>query len=258
MIYGEQVKYATLICKSIKPLYEEIKVGNLSQLKDTLRSFDLFEEEIEFDLLPLYSEGTAKFKKAFVKILIKLYEHTKCVLDDITSPNIDHKEFAKVLTMAMGELEHIPELKSCKRAIKLITNSSDLLTQNLPKYYRTSIVSNNNGANIFSDFFSDVLKSTTKTTTDGKPNEEPKQDKRLTLELARIMHFVKISTEKNVNSNSKKNGTTDKTLSVLMKALDSVYDGLKKKSNVSDEELKLPIDGSEAVVEPVVKTEETK
>jgi len=61
----------------------------------------------------------------------------------ITSPDIDVKQFSKIILDSIDQIKKIPELSRCKDALNKINKSIDLLESNFPVYHKNMITSGN-------------------------------------------------------------------------------------------------------------------
>lgn len=104
------------------------------------------------------SDVQTQFKNIVLQCIAKAYINSYVIYRNITSPNINVKEFAQKLVGKLSDLESHPELSRCKDALKKIRDAVDMLEDNFEEYYKDSVQSRNPNL-IFENFILDVSKS---------------------------------------------------------------------------------------------------
>jgi hypothetical protein len=110
----------------------------------------------EIFCLPEVGENTIKF---FMVVIQKIYQLTRKLWDEISSPDIDVDQFVDVIMTNIDFIQKRPELSRCKKAFGKIKASVGLLKDRFGNYYR-DFIKTQESTIIFEHFILDVSKST--------------------------------------------------------------------------------------------------
>jgi hypothetical protein len=107
-------------------------------------SFKIFSfSNLDLKLLWVDDGAKASVKSFVLNVLHLILVDTRVIIETITSPDVDIKQFSEVLVSSIGELRKRPGLDRCGDAFKRIEDSVGLLKGNFGTYYRDSMASNN-------------------------------------------------------------------------------------------------------------------
>lgn len=113
--------------------------------------------EVNFRTMYIDDRLTPQDKNFLLLILNKLYTVSHDVYEAVSAPDIDVKEFVKVIMSSIGEIKK--QIPRCEQAFQKIIDSVGLLQNNFDGYYK-DFVASNNPTIIMENFVIDVSKST--------------------------------------------------------------------------------------------------
>lgn len=105
---------------------------------------------------PEVGANTIKF---FMVVVQKIYQLSRTIWDDISSPDIDVDQFVDVIMTNIEFIQKRPELSRCKKAFGKIKSSVNLLKDRFGNYYK-DFIKTQESTIIFEHFILDVSKST--------------------------------------------------------------------------------------------------
>lgn len=106
--------------------------------------------------LPEVGENTIRF---FMAVIQKIFDLTKKIWTEISSPDIDVNQFVDVIMTNIDFIQKRPELARCKKAFSKIKSSVGLLKDRFNNYYK-DFIKTKESTIIFEHFIIDVSKST--------------------------------------------------------------------------------------------------
>lgn len=113
--------------------------------------------EVNFRTMYIDDRLTPQDKNFLLLILNKLYTVSHDVYEAVSAPDIDVKEFVKVIMSSISEIKK--QIPRCEQAFQKIIDSVGLLQNNFDGYYK-DFVASNNPTIIMENFVIDVSKST--------------------------------------------------------------------------------------------------
>lgn len=139
--------------------------ANFEQITDSTINFINSCPGFELKLFPfsslnfklLWGMANTMDSKKFIYMSLKLlYESGNLLYQTIITANVDPDEFAQIMSDAFSDLKKIPGMNRCQGAFSAIQNSTDLLKNNMNKYYQEAVLSGSM-SNMFSSFLNDVI-----------------------------------------------------------------------------------------------------
>lgn len=176
--------------------------------------------KINLNLKFVYLGSGDDDKKIFMLFLHKLYTISYSMYEEYGKPDINMDNFVRAIEMAIKDLRK--KIPRCDQAFKIIEDSSKLLENNYPTYYK-DYVSTNNSMIIAENFIQDVAGSVS-----GKSPKVAFQFKRIITELKRMATSAQSLDPK-----------YKEMISVLSDTADTNFSNLEKehaKENISMEE----------------------
>lgn len=210
-----KIKELIVCCSKLKRHHRYI--DDINDLKDNFigqepgLSFVIFDFS-SLDLKKIWASSNAKpiVKKYILNVIHLLYKDSYSIYKTVTSPDVDIKEFSRLLLDSIKHLQTQPGLNRCSDAFKAIANSVDLLEDNFDGYFRESVASANPNM-ILESFIIDVSNKSKPTPT-------------LTGQFRTIISFMKNQTRQRGKQN-------DPKIQQLFKLLNHNFDLMEKKCN---------------------------
>jgi hypothetical protein len=112
---------------------------------------------LDFKQIWINFAATPDFKKRTLYALKLLQKKSIGLYNQICSPDIDAEKFSEILVNSIAKIQQVPELSRCANAFSKIKSNVNMLSNNLPEYYKDYIQTNNPGI-IVENFVSDVAK----------------------------------------------------------------------------------------------------
>jgi len=178
---NNHMKRLIMVCKELVQLrhhWDEGKLDDSWIMDQPGHNFRPF-EFTEFDLKHIWTncDLTPKIKTYLLIFVIGLFKLCHKIYKLVTSPDIDVKEFSKIIINAIDGIKKIPELSRCGRAFRKIAESVDMLESNFDGYYK-DMVSSKNPSSLIEGFIFDVSKNN-------------KMDTKLLFQFNKIIAFYK-------------------------------------------------------------------
>jgi hypothetical protein len=240
------VRKLVLSASRIKPFVEDIKANKYDYIyKTSGTSLCLlsFCEKFNFLVLRTLSTDTVDpLVKIWSGYLKNIFEAGKTIGEELVAPDMDIKEFSKIVIMALEAAEKDPALHDCKQAFAKIKESMHLLESNFKGYYREFVQSSNDPLCILQNFISDVT------------NKNSDSSINILAQFTKIVdHFRKKMDQ---------NGIRDKNTNDAMEMLSNGMEALCKSAATSDVKsfkgFTRRSKKTEEPVSPVVPTEPTE
>jgi hypothetical protein len=86
---------------------------------------------------------TDQVRKYILTLFNRIYVISAEIYDSYTTPDLDTQRFSELMVDSVNRLQELPELSRCNLAFKKITNSVNMLRDNLKTYHRDFISSKN-------------------------------------------------------------------------------------------------------------------
>lgn len=168
------------------------------------------------------SKDDLEFMKKYILICLHLiFKDAFAIYECVNSPDIDTDKFSQMMVNAIGQARS--QLPRCSKAFDLISNSTDLLSNNFNNYYKDFIQTKDSNS-IISSFMGDVMGTAM----------DDNVDLDCVRQLKDIMKFIQ-----NNSKNRPKNPEVDKLLDVLkdkMSIVDDELDRYMHTENLKDDE----------------------
>jgi hypothetical protein len=225
---NDQIKEFTLLCRNLIRYKSSLdKMDNLcpkfiyntpgsSQLE--LFPFSSFDFAFLFKFEDIKKDDLDLMKRYILIMLHFLMKDSYTIYDTINSPDIDTERFSEVLIEAINKARS--QLPRCNKAFDLISNSTNLLTNNFNTYYK-DFIQTKNGSIIMESFISDVMSDAMGDNIDYE----------CVRQLKDIISFIKSN-----NQNRPKNPQIDKLFDTLNEKMSFVDDELDKYMRENKEE----------------------
>lgn len=184
--------------------------------------FSSFDFAYLFKFEDINKEDLEFIKKYVLLFLHFVYVDAFAIYECVNSPDIDTAKFSQMMVDAIGAARS--QLPRCSKAFDLISNSTDLLTNNFNNYYKDFIQTKDSNS-IITSFMSDVMGTAI----------DDNVDLDCVRQLKDIMKFIQSN-----NKNRPKNPEVDKLLDVLkdkMAFVDDELDKYMRAENEKDEEI---------------------
>jgi hypothetical protein len=86
---------------------------------------------------------TDQVRKYILTLFNRIYVISAEIYDSYTTPDLDTQRFSELMVDSVKRLQELPELSRCNQAFNKITNSVNMLRDNLKTYHRDFISSKN-------------------------------------------------------------------------------------------------------------------
>lgn len=215
---SQTVKDLLITCSNLHQYEEHIKNRQTMDDGFIFRAPGLEFKPFEFSQLNIKAIFTGEATKTQIKLIMNVLSHVHeigCHVYEITtSPNIDVKEFSKIMVKAISHLKS--QIPRCDAAFNVIQQSIEMLEKNFKTYYRSAVDAKNPSL-ILQDFISDVALT---------------QSGNLAV-VSQLKHIVSFLQKKAESQHS--NDPKLKALFDMMSKQFSVLDKHTKKSDATDE-----------------------
>lgn len=158
-------------------------------------------------------------RKSYTMISLHLmYKITHSIYDITTSPDIDIKEFSKLIIKSINQAKK--SMPRCDKAFSKITESLDMLIENFSDYYK-DFISTKRPEIIIENFMGDIINNVSET------------DLQCISQLRKIVSFYK---DKAMKSNVKSNPMMERAFESIQEKFNMLDEYTKDNENESDDE----------------------